>query len=44
VIGGKVLVDGDIVAYRAAFACEKDFPDRAAKKVDEIMGDILENL
>ena len=41
-IGGKVLVDGDIVAYRAAFACEKDFPDRAAKKVDEIMGDILE--
>lgn len=41
-LGGKVLVDGDIVAYRAAFSSEKDFQDDAASKVDEIMGGILE--
>jgi len=42
VLGGKVLIDGDIVAYRAAFSSEKDFQDDAASKVDEIMGGILE--
>ena len=41
-LGGKVLIDGDIVAYRAAFSSEKDFQDDAASKVDEIMGGILE--
>jgi len=41
--GGKVLIDGDIVAYRAAFASQKDFPDRAASKVDEIMSTILKD-
>lgn len=40
-IGGKVLIDGDIIAYRAAFSSEKDFESDAAKKVDEIMGNIL---
>jgi len=41
-IDGKVLIDGDIVAYRAAHVTEKDFPEDAKSKVDELMGDILD--
>lgn len=41
-LGGKVLIDGDIIAYRAAFATEKDFIEDAKKKVDILMNDILE--
>lgn len=41
-LGGKVLIDGDIVAYRAAYATEKDFVEDAKKKVDNLMDDILE--
>lgn len=37
----KVLIDGDIVAYRSAFATEKGFPEDAMKKVDELMLPIL---
>jgi len=37
----KVLIDGDIVAYRSAFATEKDFEDKAAEYIDEFMGGIL---
>lgn len=40
--GGKVLIDGDVIAYRAAYSCQKDFSDSAARKVDELMGGILE--
>lgn len=39
----KVLIDGDIIAYRAAFASEKDFPEDAMKKVDDLIGDILKD-
>lgn len=42
-LGGKVLIDGDIIAYRAAFASEKDFVEDAKKKVDDIMYTILED-
>ena len=38
---GKVLVDGDIVAYRAAFATQDLFPEDATGKVDELIGYIL---
>jgi len=38
---GKVLVDGDIVAYRAAFATQDLFPEDAVGKVDELMEYIL---
>ena len=41
-LGGKVLIDGDIIAYRAAYATEKDFVEDAKKKVDNLMDDILE--
>lgn len=41
-LGGKVLIDGDIIAYRAAYATEKDFVEDAKKKVDSLMNDILE--
>ncbi len=41
-IDGKVLIDGDIVAYRAAHVTDKDFPEDAKSKVDELMGDILD--
>lgn len=38
---GKVLVDGDIVAYRAAFSTQDLFPEDAESKVDELMDYIL---
>jgi hypothetical protein len=38
---GKVLVDGDIVAYRAAFSTQDLFPQDAENKVDDLMGYIL---
>ena len=38
---GKVLVDGDIVAYRAAFSTQDMFPQDAESKVDELMDYIL---
>jgi len=39
---GKVLVDGDIIAYRAAFATQDLFPEDAKAKVEELVGYILE--
>jgi 5'-3' exonuclease len=39
---GRVLVDGDIVAYRAAFATQDQGPRDATNKVDELMDFILE--
>lgn len=39
---GKVLIDGDIVAYRAAFATQDLSPEAAEGKVDELMDYILE--
>jgi len=39
---GKVLIDGDIVAYRAAFATQDKSPDDAVTKVDELMSFIIE--
>ena len=39
---GKVLVDGDIIAYRAAFATKDLFPDDAKRKVEELVDYILE--
>lgn len=39
---GKVLVDGDIVAYRAAFATQDQSPEDAVAKVDELMDFIIE--
>ena len=38
---GKVLVDGDIVAYRAAFSTQDLFREDAERKVDELMDYIL---
>ena len=38
---GKVLVDGDIVAYRAAFSTQDMFPQDAEDKVDDLMDYIL---
>lgn len=40
---GKLLVDGDIVAYRAAFATQDLFPEDAVTKVDELMFYILDD-
>jgi|TARA_S200002703_G_scaffold107388_1_gene93278 5'-3' exonuclease len=40
--GGKVLVDGDIIAYRCAFSKEKDLPEDVIFKVDKLMSDILD--
>ena len=40
-ISGKVLVDGDIVAYRAAFSTQDLFPRDAESKVDDLMEHIL---
>lgn len=39
---GKVLVDGDIVAYRAAFATQDQSPEDAVAKVNELMEFIIE--
>lgn len=38
----KVLIDGDIVAYRAGFATEGLLPEDAEEKVDELLGYILD--
>jgi len=40
-IQGKVLIDGDIVAYRAAFSTQDKFPKDAIAKCDELMDYIL---
>tara|TARA_R110000772_G_scaffold7145_3_gene24479 strand:+ start:1618 stop:2337 length:720 start_codon:yes stop_codon:yes gene_type:complete len=39
---GKVLVDGDIIAYRAAFATQDDLPKDAEEKVDDLMSYVLD--
>ena len=39
---GKVLVDGDIIAYRAAFATQDDLPKDAEEKVEILLDFILE--
>jgi hypothetical protein len=39
---GKALVDGDIVAYRAAFATQDQSPEDAVAKVDELMSFIID--
>lgn len=39
---GRVLIDGDIVAYRAAFATQDQSPEDAIAKVDDLMGFIIE--
>lgn len=39
---GKVLIDGDIVAYRAAFATQDQSPKDAVSKVDDLMSFIIE--
>lgn len=39
----KLLVDGDIVAYRAAYSTNNDYPEDAIDKVDEIMEYLLED-
>lgn len=39
---GKVLIDGDIIAYRAAFATRDMPPKDATRKVDELVGFILD--
>lgn len=38
---GKVVVDGDIVAYRSAFSTQDLFPEDARRKVDDLMLYIL---
>lgn len=39
---GKVLIDGDIIAYRAAFSTQDLFPSDAIKKTDELISFIIE--
>jgi len=39
---GHVLIDGDIVAYRAAFATQEQSPEDAVAKVDDLMDFIIE--
>lgn len=39
---GKVLIDGDIIAYRAAFATQDLLPKDAKAKVEELVDYILE--
>jgi 5'-3' exonuclease len=41
-IGGKVVIDGDIIAYRAAFSTQGMFPEDARSKVDDLMEYVLE--
>jgi DNA polymerase-1 len=38
----KVLIDGDILTYRAAFSCEGQTLEDAQDKIDELVEDILE--
>ena len=39
----KLLLDGDIVAYRAAYSTNNDFPEDAIDKIDEIIEYLLED-
>jgi len=39
---GKVLIDGDIIAYRAAFATQDLLPEDAESKVDELVEFIIQ--
>lgn len=39
---GKVLVDGDILAYRAAFATQDDLPKDAEEKLEILLDFVLE--
>lgn len=39
-----LLIDGDIIAYRAAFSTEDETPEDAEEKVDELLGYLLEDL
>ena len=39
---GKVLIDGDIIAYRAAFSTQDGSPDDAIKKTDEVISYIID--
>lgn len=38
---GKVLIDGDILAYRAAFATQDKWPEDAEEKVEELLQYVL---
>jgi DNA polymerase-1 len=40
-LNGKVLIDGDIVAYRAAFSTQDLLPKDAEEKVDDLINYIL---
>lgn len=42
-LGGKVLIDGDYIAYVAAFKAEKDSEEQACRLLDEIIDGILTN-
>ncbi len=37
----RILIDGDIVAYRAAYSTEGDTPETAKEKADELMDNIV---
>ena len=39
---GKVLIDGDIIAYRAAFATQDKLPKDAEEKAEELIQYILQ--
>src|SRR6056300_707703 len=41
-MNGKVLVDGDIIAYRAAFSTQDLLPKDATDKVEDLLQYILE--
>ena len=40
-LNGKVLIDGDIIAYRAAFSTQDLLPKDAEEKVDDLIHYIL---
>ena len=40
----KILIDGDIFAYRAAFSCEDDSLDDAVDKVDDLINKSVEDI
>ena len=37
----KILIDGDILAYRAAYYCEDKDPEDGEHKIDDLVGHIL---
>jgi 5'-3' exonuclease len=39
---GKVLIDGDIIAYRASFSAQDGWPEEATKKADDLVEYIWE--